>query len=165
MPPLTLVVMGGERSAAGFVRRDCRVHDNFQRTLINGSPGGLIGNSTLQSLGCGLVVQFETRGPWMEGPFARDLVVRNSRFIDAPPGGARLSVSMHPPGGSQGAAAGGLSAGRGVPSRPNSTGSSAGRSRNGASPSLPKNVLHQAPSGARKNMLWPPWGIASRRGP
>jgi len=36
----------------------------------------------------------------------------------------------------------------------------AGRSLNGAAGSFPKNVLHQRPSRSRKNMLWPPWGIA-----
>ena len=99
LPPLTLVVMDGKRSAAGFVIRDCWLHDNFQRTLINGSPGGLIENTTLQNVGHGLTVQFETWGPWMEGPFARDLVVRGNRFIDAPHDGPALSVTMHPPGG------------------------------------------------------------------
>jgi hypothetical protein len=53
---------GGERrsEAWGFVLRDCWLHDNFQRTLINGSPGGLIENNTLQNVGHGLVIQFET---------------------------------------------------------------------------------------------------------
>lgn len=99
LPPLTLVVMDGKRSAAGFVIRDCWLHDNFQRTLINGSPGGLIENTTLQNVGHGLAVQFETWGPWMEGPFARDLVVRGNRFIDVAPDGPALAVTMHPPGG------------------------------------------------------------------
>jgi hypothetical protein len=35
----------------------------------------------------------------MEGPFARDLTVRGNRFLDAPPDGAAISISMHPPGG------------------------------------------------------------------
>jgi hypothetical protein len=99
LPPLSLVVLDGKRSAAGFVLRNCWLHDNFQRTLINGSPGGLIENNTLQNVGMGICVQFETWGPWMEGPFARDLVIRNNRFIDAPPDGAAITVSMHPPGG------------------------------------------------------------------
>jgi len=99
LPPLSLVVLDGKRSAGGFVLRDCWLHDNFQRTLINGSPGGLIENNTLQNVGHGLVVQFETWGPWMEGPFARDLTVRGNRFLDAPPDGPAISVSMHPPGG------------------------------------------------------------------
>lgn len=97
--PLALVVMDGKRSAAGFVLRDCWLHDNFQRTLINGSPRGLIENNTLQNLGHGITVMFETWGPWMEGPFARDLVIRNNRFLDSPPAGPAISVSMHPPGG------------------------------------------------------------------
>ena len=99
LPPLSLVVLDGKRSAGGFVLRNCWLHDNFQRTLINGSPGGLIENNTLQNVGHGLVIQFETWGPWMEGPFARDLTVRGNRFLDAPPDGAAISVSMHPPGG------------------------------------------------------------------
>jgi hypothetical protein len=99
LPPLSLVVLDGKRSAAGFVLRNCWLHDNFQRTLINGSPGGLIENNTLQNVGQGLVIQFETWGPWMEGPFARDLTVRGNRFLDAPPDGAAISISMHPPGG------------------------------------------------------------------
>ena len=99
LPPLSLVVLDGKQSAAGFVLRNCWLHDNFQRTLINGSPGGLIENNTLQNVGQGLVIQFETWGPWMEGPFARDLTVRGNRFLDAPPDGAAISVSMHPPGG------------------------------------------------------------------
>lgn len=99
LPPLSLVVLDGKRSASGFVLRDCWLHDNFQRTLINGSPNGLIQNNTLQNVGQGLCVQFETWGPWMEGPFARDLVIRNNRFLDAPPAGAAISVSMHPSGG------------------------------------------------------------------
>ena len=99
LPPLSLVVLDGKRSAGGFVLRNCWLHDNFQRTLINGSPGGLIENNTLQNVGQGLVIQFETWGPWMEGPFARDLTIRGNRFLDSPPDGAALSVSMQPPGG------------------------------------------------------------------
>ena len=99
LPPLSLVVLDGKRSAAGFVVRNCWLHDNFQRTLINGSPGGLIENNTQQNVGIGLCIQFETWGPWMEGPFARDLVIRNNRFIDSPPTGPAIHVSMHPPGG------------------------------------------------------------------
>jgi hypothetical protein len=97
LPPLSLVVLDGKRSAAGFVLRNCWLHDNFQRTLINGSPGGLIENNTLQNVGHGLMIQFETWGPWMEGPFARDLMVLGNRFLDSPPDGAALSVSMHTP--------------------------------------------------------------------
>lgn len=99
LPELSLAVLDGKCSAAGWVVRNCWFHDDFQRTLINGSPGGLIENTTLQNVGQGLCVQFETWGPWMEGPFARDLVVRNSRFLDAPPDGSAVNVSMHPPGG------------------------------------------------------------------
>lgn len=99
LPPLTLVVMDGKRSAAGFVVRGCWLHDNFQRTLINGSPGGLIENNTLQNTGEGLTIQFETWGPWMEGPFARDLTIRGNRFLASPPDAATIRVSMHPPGG------------------------------------------------------------------
>lgn len=99
LPPLSLVVMDGKRSAAGFVVRDCWLHDNFQRTLINGAPGGLIENNTLQNTGEGLMVQFETWGPWMEGPFARDLVIRGNRFLASPPDRPAISVSMHPTGG------------------------------------------------------------------
>jgi hypothetical protein len=99
LPELSLVVLDGKRSAAGWVIRNCWFHDDFQRTLINGSPDGLIENTTLQNVGQGLCVQFETWGPWMEGPFARDLVIRNNRFLNAPPDGSALNVSMHPPGG------------------------------------------------------------------
>ncbi len=99
LPVLSLVMLDGRRSAKGFVLRNCWLHDNFQRALINGSPGGLIENTTLQNVGHGLCVQFETWGPWMEGPFARDLVIRNCRFLDSPPQGPAISVSMHPPGG------------------------------------------------------------------
>ncbi|MBI5832649.1 MAG: hypothetical protein HZB16_10130 [Armatimonadetes bacterium] len=99
LPPLALVVLDGKQSAGGFVLRNCWLHDNFQRTLINGSPGGLIENNTLQNVGHGLAIQFETWGPWMEGPFARDLVIRHNRFLDSPPDAAAISVSMHPPGG------------------------------------------------------------------
>jgi hypothetical protein len=99
LPPLSLVVLDGKRSAAGFVVRNCWLHDNFQRTLINGSPGGLIENNTLQNVGQGLTIQFETWGGWMEGPFARDLTVRGNRFLNSPPDGAAINVSMQPPGG------------------------------------------------------------------
>ena len=99
LPPLSLVVMDGKHSSAGFVVRDCWLHDNFQRTLINGSPGGLIENNTLLNVGHGLVIQFETWGPWMEGPFARDLIIRGNRFLDSPPDGPAIVLSMHPPGG------------------------------------------------------------------
>lgn len=99
LPPLSLVVLDGKRSASGFVLRNSWLHDNFQRTLINGSPNGRIENNTLQNVGHGLVVQFETWGPWMEGPFARNLVVRSNRFIESPPTGGVITVSMHPPGG------------------------------------------------------------------
>jgi len=99
LPPLSLVVMDGKRSARGFVVRDCWLHDNFQRTLINGAPGGLIENNSLQNTGEGLIVQFETWGPWMEGPFASDLTVRGNRFLDSPPDRPAISVSMHPAGG------------------------------------------------------------------
>jgi len=50
--------------------------------------------------------------------------------------------------------------GRIRPSLSNSTRSIAGRSRNGAAGSLPKNVLHHRPSRSLKNMLWPPCGTA-----
>jgi hypothetical protein len=103
LEPLSLVVMDGKRSAAGFVLRNCWLHDDFQRTLINGSPGGLIENNTFQNLGHGITVMFETWGPWMEGPFARNLVVRNNRFLDFSPNGTAISVSMQPPGGGSGA--------------------------------------------------------------
>ncbi|MBT4822884.1 MAG: right-handed parallel beta-helix repeat-containing protein [Lentisphaerae bacterium] len=99
LPELSLVVMDGKRSSAGWSVRNCWFHSNFQRTLINGSPGGLIENTTLQNVGMGICIQFETWGPWMEGPFARDLVIRNNRFLDAPPAGPAVNVSMHPPGG------------------------------------------------------------------
>jgi hypothetical protein len=99
LPELSLAVLDGKRSAAGWVIRNCWFHDDFQRTLINGSPGGLIENTTLQNVAQGLCVQFETWGPWMEGPFARDLVIRNNRFLDAPPDGSAVNVSLHPPGG------------------------------------------------------------------
>lgn len=99
LPALSLVVMDGKRSSGGWIVRNCWFHSNFQRTLINGSPGGLIENTTLQNVGMGICVQFETWGPWMEGPFARDLVIRNNRFLDAPPDGPAIAVSMHPPGG------------------------------------------------------------------
>ena len=99
LPALSLVVMDGKRSASGFVIRNCWFHDDFQRTLINGAPNGLIENTTLQNVGHGICVQFETWGPWMEGPFARNLTIRNSRFLDAPPMGPSINVSMHPPGG------------------------------------------------------------------
>ncbi len=99
LPPLALVVLDGKRSAAGFVLRNCWLHDNFQRTLINGSPNGLIENNTLQNVGQGLTIQFETWGPWMEGPFARNLVIRNNRFLESPPDGAAISVSVQPAGG------------------------------------------------------------------
>jgi len=99
LPALSLVVMDGKRSSQAWVVRNCWFHSNFQRTLINGSPGGLFENTTLQNVGMGIRVQFETWGPWMEGPFARDLVIRGNRFIDSPPSGPAISVSMHPPGG------------------------------------------------------------------
>ena len=99
LPPLSLVVLDGKRSAGGFVLRNSWLHDNFQRTLINGSPDGLIENNTLQNVGQGLTIQFESWGPWMEGPFARDLTVRGNRFLDSPPDGAAINVSMQPPGG------------------------------------------------------------------
>ena len=99
LPALSVVVLDGKRSSRGWVVRNCWFHDNFQRTLINGAPGGLIENTTLQNVGMGICAQFETWGPWMEGPFARDLVIRDNRFLDAPPGGPAIAVSMHPPGG------------------------------------------------------------------
>ena len=99
LPALSLVVMDGKRSASGFVVRNCWFHSNFQRTLINGSPGGLIENTTLQNVGQGICIQFEIWGPWMEGPFASNLVISRSRFLDSPPSGPAISVSMHPPDG------------------------------------------------------------------
>ncbi len=98
LPENAKVVMA-RQSAAGFVVRNSWFHNNFQRTMINGAPGGLIENNTLQQVGHGLRVQFETWGPWMEGPFASDLVVRRNRFLTTPGIGANISVSMHPPGG------------------------------------------------------------------
>ena len=96
--PLTLVVMDGKQSAAGFVVRNSWIHSDFQRTLINGAPGGLIENNTFSNLGSGLRIQFETWGPWMEGPFARGLVVRGNRFFHCSPQEPVISVSMHPGG-------------------------------------------------------------------
>ena len=96
LQPLTLVV-GGNRSAKGFIVRNCWLHDNFQRTLINGSPNGLIENNTLQNVGHGIIVMFETHGPWMEGPFARNLVIRHNRFLDSPPDDSSIRVCMQPP--------------------------------------------------------------------
>jgi hypothetical protein len=103
LEPLSLIVMDAKRSAAGFILRNCWLHDDFQRTLINGSPGGLIENNTFQNLGHGITVMFETWGPWMEGPFARNLMVRDNRFLDFSPNGTAISVSMQPPGGGSGA--------------------------------------------------------------
>jgi hypothetical protein len=99
LEPLSFVVVDGKRSADGFVVRDCWFHDNFQRTLINGAPNGLIENTTFQNVGHGIDIQFETWGPWMEGPFARNMVVRNNRFLNASPMGKAVTVSMHPAGG------------------------------------------------------------------
>lgn len=99
LAPLSFVVFDGKRSADGFVVRNCWFHDNFQRTLINGAPNGLIENTTFQSVGHGIDIQFETWGPWMEGPFARNMVVRNNRFLNASPSASMLTVSMHPVGG------------------------------------------------------------------
>jgi hypothetical protein len=99
LEPLSFVVLDGKQSADGFVVRDCWFHDDFQRTLINGSPNGLIENTTLQHVGHGIDIQFETWGPWMEGPFARNMVVRNNRFLNASPMGKAVTVSMHPAGG------------------------------------------------------------------
>lgn len=99
LPGLCLVVMDGKQSSQGWVIRNCWFHSDFQRTLINGAPGGLIENTTLQNVGHGVCIQFETWGPWMEGPFASDLVIRNTRFLNAPPAGPVIAVSMHPPGG------------------------------------------------------------------
>ena len=96
---LSFVVFDGKRSADGFVVRNCWFHDNFQRTLINGAPNGLIENTTFQNVGHGIDIQFETWGPWMEGPFARNMVVRNNRFLNASPSASMLTVSMHPVGG------------------------------------------------------------------
>ena len=99
LAPLSFVVFDGKRSADGFVVRDCWFHDNFQRTLINGAPNGLIENTSFQNVGHGIDIQFETWGPWMEGPFARNMVVRNNRFLNASPSASMLWVSMHPAGG------------------------------------------------------------------
>ena len=99
LAPLSFVVFDGKRSADGFVVRNCWFHDNFQRTLINGAPNGLIENTSFQNVGHGIDIQFETWGPWMEGPFARNMVVRNNRFLNASPSASMLTVSMHPAGG------------------------------------------------------------------
>jgi hypothetical protein len=96
LPELALVVMDGKRSAEGFVIRNSWFHSNFQRTLINGAPGGLIENTTLQNVGSGLHIQFETWGPWMEGPFASNLVVKNNRILMPKADGAAITISMHP---------------------------------------------------------------------
>lgn len=60
LPPLSFVVLDEKRSADGFILRDCWLHDNFQRTLINKAPNGLIESNTLQNVGMGICVQFET---------------------------------------------------------------------------------------------------------
>jgi hypothetical protein len=99
LAPLSFVVFDGKRSADGFVVRNCWFHDNFQRTLINGAPNGLIENTSFQNVGHGIDIQFETWGPWMEGPFARNMGVRNNRFLNASPSSSMLRVSMHPAGG------------------------------------------------------------------
>jgi hypothetical protein len=99
LPPLSLVVMDGKQSNAGFVIRNCWFHDNFQRALVNGSPGGLIEQNLFENLGYGLCVQFETWGPWMEGPFARDLVIRENRFLHCAPEEVVIGVAMFPAGG------------------------------------------------------------------
>lgn len=94
--PLALVVMDGKQGNEGFVVRNCWFHDDFQRTLINGSPGGLIENNIFENLGYGICVQFETWGPWMEGPFARDLVIRCNQFIRCAPEENVIAVQMFP---------------------------------------------------------------------
>ena len=99
LPPLSMVVMDGRQSNAGFIIRNCWFHDNFQRALINGSPGGLIENNLFENLGYGLCIQFETWGPWMEGPFARNLVVRGNRFLSCAPEEPVIAVAMFPGGG------------------------------------------------------------------
>ena len=96
LPELSLVVMDSKCSAQDWVVRDCWLHDDFQRTMVNGAPGGLFENNTLQNLGHGLPVHFETWGPWMEGPFASNLTIRNNRFLEVP--APHIEVSMHPAG-------------------------------------------------------------------
>jgi hypothetical protein len=96
LTPLSLVVMDGRRSNQNFIIRNCWFHDNFQRSLINGSPGGLIENNIFENLGCGICVQFETWGPWMEGPFANDLIIRGNHFIRCGPDTSVIAVAMFP---------------------------------------------------------------------
>lgn len=98
LPPLSLVVLDGKQSNEGFVVRNCWIHDDFQRSLINGSPKGLVENNLFENLGYGLCVQFETWGPWMEGPFARDLVIRGNHFVACAPEEPVIAVAMFPPG-------------------------------------------------------------------
>lgn len=96
LQPLSLVVMDGKRSNESFAIRNCWFHDNFQRALINGSPKGLIKNNIFENLGCGICIQFETWGPWMEGPFTRDLTIRGNQFIRCAPDSTVIAVSMFP---------------------------------------------------------------------
>lgn len=96
LAPLSLVVMDGKRSNAFFRICDCWFHDNFQRALINGSPGGVIEHNVFENLGCGICIQFETWGPWMEGPFAHDLIIRGNEFICCAPDAVVIAVAMFP---------------------------------------------------------------------
>lgn len=85
LPAVTLVVMDGKRLNENFVVRNSWFHDDFQRTMINGSPRGLFEGNTIQNTGHGLCIFYEITELWIEGPFASDLVVRNNRFLNAPP--------------------------------------------------------------------------------
>lgn len=86
LPPLTIVLMDGRETCHQWRVRDCWFHDDFQRALIDGSPDGVFENSTIQNCGHGLIVSHAIAEPWIEGPFPSNLVIRNNRFFDAPPG-------------------------------------------------------------------------------
>jgi hypothetical protein len=72
----------------GFVVKNCWFHDCFNRAfLLNGSPDGLIENNTLQNVGGGINIHFETWA-YIEGRFASNTMVRNNRILDCATGPA-----------------------------------------------------------------------------
>jgi len=80
---------------SGFVIRNCRLHDTFNRgLLINGASDGIIEGNTIENVGSGQSFHMET---WMygEGQYIRNLIVRNNTLKNA--GG--LWFGLVPPGG------------------------------------------------------------------
>jgi hypothetical protein len=79
---------------SGFVIRNCKLHDTFNRVLINGPINGTIEGNTIENVFSGQSFHMETWN-YGEGQYIKNLVVQNNHYKNS--GG--LWFGLVPPGG------------------------------------------------------------------